>query len=177
MNELNYKFIRWLPDLWPEPWTLLTDPYFQTTAVHTLLSHCHLKIQTPKNKFVMFTLKQAPFCHPYFYSWYQHSINQASSKPSSHPGLLPAFTLYMKSVSKSSQLLFFETCFFFSHLHCHHPSFSHSILKFILTEFPRRLPILYTHTTARFLLKYDFHFARPLCKSNQFFPWNKAKTF
>lgn len=169
MNELNCNFIRWLPNLWPEPWTLFTATYFQTTAVHTLLSHCHLKIQTPKNKFVMFTLKQASFCHPYFYSWYKHSINQASSKSSSHPGLLPAFTLYMKSFSKSSQLLFFETCFFLSHLHCHHPSISHSVLKiYSYWIFQALTYLVYT---------YNFHFFRALCKGNQFFPWNKAKTF
>lgn len=86
------------------------------------------------------------FCHPYFYSWYQYPINQASSKSSSHPGLLPAFTLYMKSASESSHLLFFETCLFFAHPHCHHPNFSHPILKSYSCWISQSLPCLvYIH--------------------------------
>lgn len=86
----------------------LTSPYgpiFSTKSCTYLLWYPtvtskfkHLKINLSFslwNKFL--------FCHPYFYSWYQPSINQASSKPSSHPGLPPAPTSHSKLVSERQQ--------------------------------------------------------------------------
>lgn len=67
------------------------------------------------------------FCHPCFYSWYQHSIDQASSKPSSYPGFLPAFTLHMKPIFQSSQLFIFG---FVSSLHT--PTATIQTWKFLL---------------------------------------------
>lgn len=93
--ELNYKFIKWPPNLHPEPWTLLIVLHFQPNSYTYLLwyptvtsNFKHLKINLSSSLW-----NKRLFCHPYFYSWYQHSINQTSSKPSSHPGLPPAFTL------------------------------------------------------------------------------------
>ena len=85
------------------------------------------------------------FCHPYFYSWYQHSINQASSKPSSHPGQPPAFPLHMKSVFTSSQPLFWT----------HAPPYPMPVppskfftskpenLQGSLVDFPRPFPVMH----------------------------------
>ena len=111
MNELKYNFTGWCPHLYPETWSLLVIPYFQPNSCTYLLWYPTV---TSEFKYLKINLSSSLwnkllFCHPYFYSWYQHSINQASSKPSSHPGQPPAFPLHMKSVSTSSQPLFW-TC-------------------------------------------------------------------
>lgn len=93
MNELKYNFTGWCPHLYPEPWTLPEIPYFQPNSCTDLLWYPTV---TSEFKYLKINLSSSLwnkllFCHPCFYSWYQHSINQASWKPSSHPGQPPAF--------------------------------------------------------------------------------------
>lgn len=77
---INWTIISsWPPNLYPEPWALLMSHTFnQQLCISTLVSHCHLKIPTPKNKFVIFTLKQAPLLSSLFLflvpAFYQSSL-------------------------------------------------------------------------------------------------------
>ena len=146
-NELKYNFAGWCPHLYPETWTLLVIPYFQPNSCTYLLWYPTV---TSEFKYLKINLSSSLwnkllFCHPYFYSWYQHSINQASSKPSSHPGQPPAFPLHMKSVFTSSQPLFWT----------HAPPYPMPVppskfftskpenLQGSLVDFPRPFPVMH----------------------------------
>lgn len=144
------------------------SPIFSTQSCIYLLWYAtvtskfkHLKINLSFslwNKFL--------FCHPYFYSWYQPSINQASSKPSSHPGLPPAPTSLSKLIWEWRQLFFFRICPFLAQPHCFHPSFSHPIVKsscWFSQALPCPVPIAHNH---QILSKAWLSFHQALCKAS-----------